>query len=52
MAGDGVSGRTEELWLELLADAEAGTVWAAKAMTAFGYEALPMYDEYLLTVYL
>ena len=47
----GSAERIEELWPELLADAEAGTVWAAKAMTAFGYEGLPMYDEYLLTVY-
>lgn len=43
--------RIEELWPELVADAEAGIVWGVKAMTAFGYEELPMYDDYILTVY-
>lgn len=43
--------RLEELWPALVADAEAGTIWAVKAMTQFGYEHLPMYDEHLLTVY-
>lgn len=47
----GSADRIEQLWPELLADAEAGIIWAVKAMTAFGYEELPMYDEYLLTVY-
>ena len=47
----GSAERIEELWPELLADAEEGIIWAVKAMTAFGYENLPMYDEYLLTVY-
>lgn len=41
----------EELFPDLVADAEAGTIWAAKAMTAYGFENLPMYDEYLVTVY-
>ncbi len=43
--------RIDELWPELVADAEAGIIWAVKAMTTFGYENLPMYDNYLLTVY-
>lgn len=47
----GSADRIEGLWPELLADAEEGIIWAVKAMTAFGYEELPMYDEYLLTVY-
>lgn len=47
----GTAGRIEELWPELLTDAEAGILWAVKAMTTYGYEHLPMYDEYLLTVY-
>ena len=47
----GSAERIEELWPELVADAEAGIIWAVKAMTAFGYEELPMYDEYILTVY-
>jgi hypothetical protein len=38
------------LWPELLGDAEDGTIWAVKT-TAFGYENLPMYDDYVLTVY-
>lgn len=47
----GSAGRIEDLWPDLVADAEEGTIWAVKAMTAFGYENLPMYDDYLLTVY-
>ncbi|ODR79265.1 hypothetical protein BG842_07425 [Haladaptatus sp. W1] len=47
----GSADRIEQLWPELLSDAEAGIIWAVKAMTAFGYEELPMYDEYILTVY-
>lgn len=47
----GSAERIDELWPELVADAEAGIIWAAKAMTTFGYEELPMYDDYLLTVY-
>lgn len=43
--------RHEQLWPELVADAEDGTTWAVKAMTAFGYDNLPMYDEYVLAVY-
>jgi hypothetical protein len=43
--------RLEQLWPELVADAEAGTIWAVKAMTAFGYQNLPTYDEHILTVY-
>lgn len=42
---------TAELWPDLVEDAAAGTIWAVKAMTAFGYEQLPMYDKYVLTVY-
>lgn len=47
----GSAGRIDELWPELVADAEAGTIWAVKAMTRFGHEELPMYDDFLLTVY-
>ncbi|WP_248908177.1 putative phosphothreonine lyase domain-containing protein [Halocatena marina] len=47
----GSAERIEELWPTLVADAEAGLIWAVKAMTAFGYEELSMYDDYLLTVY-
>ncbi|SDR14962.1 putative phosphothreonine lyase domain-containing protein [Natronobacterium texcoconense] len=47
----GSAERIDELWPDLVADAEAGTIWAVKAMTTFGYENLPMYDDYLLTVY-
>jgi len=43
--------RIDELWPKLVADAEDGTIWAVKAMTAFGHEALSMYDDYILTVY-
>jgi len=43
--------RLDELWPRLVADAEAGVIWAVKAMTAFGYDNLPMYDEHILTVY-
>lgn len=47
----GAAERIEELWPQLVADAEAGIIWAVKAMTTYGYRNLPMYDEYLLTVY-
>lgn len=47
----GSAERIDELWPELVADAETGIIWAVKAMTAFGYEELPMYDDYVLTVY-
>lgn len=47
----GTAERIEELWPELVNDAEAGIVWEVKAMTAYGYEELPMYDDYILTVY-
>ena len=47
----GSAARIDKLWPELVADAEAGTIWAVKAMTTYGYENLPMYDDYLLTVY-
>lgn len=47
----GSAERIEELWPELVADAEAGIIWAVKAMTAFGHEELPMYDDYILTIY-
>ncbi len=43
--------RLETLWPGFVADAEAGTIWAVKAMTAFGHENLPMYEDYILTVY-
>lgn len=42
--------RIDALWPQLIADAEAGIIWAAKAMTETGYEELP-YDEYMITVY-
>lgn len=47
----GSAERIEELWPELVTDAEEGVIWAVKSMTAFGYEELSMYDDYLLTVY-
>lgn len=47
----GSADRIEQLWPELVADAEAGIIWAVKAMTTFGYEELQMYDKYVLTVY-
>lgn len=47
----GSAERIDELWPELVSDAEDGTIWAVKAMTRFGYENLPMYDDYVLTVY-
>ncbi len=47
----GSAQQVDELWPTLVADAEAGTLWAVKAMTTFGHEALSMYDDYLLTVY-
>ncbi|WP_254535180.1 putative phosphothreonine lyase domain-containing protein [Halomarina litorea] len=47
----GSAERVDELWPKLVADAEAGTIWAVKAMTGFGYEALSVYDDYVLTVY-
>ncbi|KAB1194466.1 DUF1917 domain-containing protein [Haloferax sp. MBLA0076] len=47
----GSADRTDELWPNLVADAEAGIIWAVKAMTTFGYRNLPMYDDYVLTVY-
>ena len=40
----GSARRIEELWPELVADAEAGIIWAVKAMTAFGYEAIISVD--------
>lgn len=46
----GSAARIEELWPDLVADAAEGTVWAAKAMTAYGREQLP-YDEYVIAVY-
>lgn len=47
----GSAERIEELWPELVADAAEGTIWAAKAMTAFGFEELTMYDDYMIVVY-
>jgi len=47
----GCAERIEELWPEFLADAENGIIWGVKAMTAYGYAELSMYDDYLLTVY-
>lgn len=47
----GSADRIADLWPELVGDAEEGIIWAVKAMTAFGYEELPMYDDYILTVY-
>lgn len=46
----GTASAIDELWPAVVADAAEGTIWAAKAMTEFGYGELP-YDEYLLTVY-
>lgn len=46
----GSAERIEELWPEVVADAEEGILWAAKAMTETGYEELP-YDEYMIVVY-
>lgn len=46
----GSAARIEELWPQLIDDAEAGIIWAAKAMTETGYTELP-YDEYMITVY-
>jgi hypothetical protein len=47
----GSADRIEELWPDLVADAEAGVIWAVKAMTTYGFEELSMYDDYILTVY-
>lgn len=47
----GSAERIDELWPRLVADAEDGIIWAVKAMTAFGYQELSMYNEYILTVY-
>ncbi|MFC6725353.1 putative phosphothreonine lyase domain-containing protein [Halobium palmae] len=47
----GSAERIDALWPALVVDAERGTIWAVKAMTAFGSERLGMYDDYLLTVY-
>lgn len=47
----GKSERIEKLWPTIVADAEAGVIWAVKAVTSYGYQNLPMYDDYLLTVY-
>ena len=40
----------EALWPAIVEDAARGTLWAAKAMTGFGYEELP-YDDYMIVVY-
>lgn len=42
--------RIDDLWPHVVDDAESGILWAAKAMTGYGYEQLP-YDDYVLTVY-
>jgi len=47
----GSAERIDELWPKLVADAETGIIWAVKAMTTYGHENLPMYENYLLTVY-
>lgn len=47
----GSAERIEELWPEIVADAADGILWAAKAMTGYGFENLPMYDKYMITVY-
>jgi len=47
----GSAKRVDELWPDLVADAEAGVIWAVKAMTTYGFEELSTYDEYVLTVY-
>lgn len=46
----GSAERIDALWPDIVADAEAGTIWAAKAMTETGYRELP-YDEYMIVVY-
>lgn len=46
----GSADRIDALWPDILADVEAGTLWAAKAMTETGYAELP-YDEYMIVVY-
>nr|WP_255194611.1 putative phosphothreonine lyase domain-containg protein [Natronobeatus ordinarius] len=40
----------ERLWPNLVEDAAEGRIWAAKAMTATGFEEVP-YDEYMIVVY-
>jgi hypothetical protein len=47
----GSADRIEELWPDVVADAADEVLWAAKAMTRYGFENLPMYDEYMITVY-
>lgn len=47
----GSAERIEELWPEIVADSTEQTVWAAKAMTAFGHDELAMYDDYMIVVY-
>lgn len=46
----GTAARIDDLWPDVVDDAESGILWAAKAMTGYGYEQLP-YDDYVLTVY-
>lgn len=46
----GTAAEIDARWPDVLADAADGVLWAAKAMTGFGFEELP-YDEYLITVY-
>ncbi|WP_049970929.1 putative phosphothreonine lyase domain-containing protein [Haladaptatus cibarius] len=40
----------DDLWPKIVVDASEGVIWAAKVMTAFGYEELP-YDDYMIVVY-
>jgi len=47
----GSADRIDALWPDVVASVESQTLWAVKAMTGFGFGALEMYDEYVLTVY-
>ncbi|WP_075938129.1 putative phosphothreonine lyase domain-containing protein [Halosegnis longus] len=47
----GSADRIDALWPDIVASVESQTIWAAKAMTGFGFDALEMYDEYVLAVY-
>lgn len=40
----------DRLWPEIVGDAANEIIWAAKAMTAFGWGELP-YDDYMIVVY-
>lgn len=46
----GTADRIDELWPGIVEDAADGILWAAKAMTAYGFEELP-YDDFMIVVY-